>query len=121
MLEREDFIRKTSEEFLRLVSSCNSAVKLIANMIIKNVDWKWTQWICDVELTYLLDYKIFLLCKIAFEGQAFSPTIEIERIWRYHLNDPRAYMEMSNVLKTTFDYHCEENVPKRLRIQKIIL
>jgi hypothetical protein len=114
MLEREDFIRKTSEEFLRLVSSCNCSfvVKLIvANIIINNVDWKWTQWICDVELKYLLDYKIFLLCcKITFEGQAFSTTIEIVRIWRYHLNDPRAYMQMSNVLKTTIDYHCEEIV-----------
>jgi hypothetical protein len=45
MLEREDFIRKTSEEFLRLVSFNNSspAVKLMANIIINNVDWKWTR------------------------------------------------------------------------------
>jgi hypothetical protein len=117
---REDFILESSVKFLRLVRSNCFKYHERAKMIVENIDWAWTKCIHDDELIYLLDYKIFLLCKIVFNdcvhlGRVFSPTLEIERIWRYHLLDPRAYMQMSSVIGTIIDHCDEENDPRRKR------
>jgi hypothetical protein len=113
----EDFKLESSVKFLRLVrSNCFQHIE-VAKMIVENIDWGWTKFIRDDELIFLLDYKIFLLCKIVFNdfvllGRAFSPTLEIERIWRYHMHDPRAYMQMSSVIGTIID-HCDEEYDLR--------
>jgi hypothetical protein len=109
----DDSIRRTSNEFIRIVSLHSFQHIEKAEMIAENISWNW---IPAPKLEFLLDYQVFLLCKIVANDLNYrdgntrlmlSPTVEVDSIWHTHMLNPRAYQQMCTVLGGVVD-HCYE-------------
>jgi hypothetical protein len=86
----------------------NNRQRVLAERIVKTVDWSWTLKMKQQPLVaYLPLYQLFLLCK--FESEDFQPSPDtnrlqlspspmIDQLWHAHMLHPGKYLEMHTKL-----------------------
>ena len=89
--------------------------KTLANTLLHDCDWSWTQTARLVNgdpLTgaHIADYQVFILCKVIAgdlkvdaetKRLRLSPTRQIDEVWHQHLLRPVSYYEMCRKLHQT--------------------